>query len=373
MTGIRRHDLYVLKTYVAVLLTAMLFLSSLFVLFDLAERVDKLPKALGALSKAGRSGTGVLLEFYATFLPFLALRILPVASLLAAGLTFTWLARQNELVPLVASGVPTRRILLPIFLAAVGLMVVHSVLREKVVPTLSRWHDDMQRLLQGGARSDRLQEVPHIQDVKGGRLSMASYDPGARRMEGVWILFRQEGEGGDRPVGYRYPSLRWDDGVRRWVAERGGQRRVFTPVESLVEAETLPLNAEAPLDVEPDEIEVTLRLGAAMGLSSAEVAALARAKPDRTRFTLLLHQQIASVVPTLVLLMIGLPFVFHLGRSNVFQSFGQTLGIVGLYYLVDSFVVDMGARGALNPVVAAWGSHVIFAALGVVLLTTIET
>ena len=214
MIGIRRHDRYVIRAYVSVLLTAMLFLASLFVLYDLADRVDKLPKALGALAKAGRSGTGVMLEFYATFLPFLFLRLLPIASLLAAGLTFTWLARQNELVPLVASGVPTRRILLPIFVVAILLMGLHSLLRETVVPTLSRMHDDTQRLLQGGTRSDRLQEVPHIQDTLGGRLSMAGYDPGAKRMEGVWIVFRPGGAEGAHLVGYRYPSLRWDDTAR---------------------------------------------------------------------------------------------------------------------------------------------------------------
>src|SRR5204862_5997018 len=126
-------------------------------------------------------------EYYATLIPFLWLKILPLASLIAASLCVTWLSRQNELAPLVAAGVPSRRVLAPILLAALALTGAQIYARESFVPSLSRRHDDLHRLLERSGRTDRFQDVPHVQDTGGGRLSMSAFVPGVRRMEGAWI------------------------------------------------------------------------------------------------------------------------------------------------------------------------------------------
>src|SRR5207253_3686210 len=134
--------------------------------------------------------SSLLFEYYATLVPFLWMKILPISVLLAAGLSVTWLARQNELAPLVSAGVPTRRILLPILLAAAALTALQMVARETVVPGLSRRHDDLHRLLtEKKGRPDRFQDVPHVFDTGGGRLSMSAYSPSGRRMEGAWVTF----------------------------------------------------------------------------------------------------------------------------------------------------------------------------------------
>ena len=74
-----------------------------------------------------------------------------------------------------------------------------------------------------------------------------------------------------------------------------------------------------------------------------------------------------------VFLLLGLPMVYRLGRSNVFRAFGTTCGLAAGYFFADAVLTDMGARGALNPVVAAWSAHVLFGALGIVLMSTVET
>jgi lipopolysaccharide export system permease protein len=370
---VRRHDRYVLRAYLAALVLALVFLSALVVIYDVADRVDKLPKVLARLAREGRSGPSLVVEYYLTLLPFLWLRFLPVASLMAAGLTFTWLSRQNELVPLVASGVPSLRIVRPVLLAALVLVAAHTVARETVVPSISRRHDDLHRMFQERGRQDRFHEVPHLRDGQGGRLSMAAYLPSERRMEGVWVTFLDAPQAGGRDLALGYPTLVWDDASRRWVADRGGQRRLLSGDAQSVEAQAIPAGQAAPLSVQPGVLELTLRQGAALGLSSAEISSLADAHPDRARFTLLLHQQWAQPAAIPILLLLGLPFLYRLRRGQVFRAFVVVLGAVGAYYVLDSVCVDLGAREALHPVVAAWAAHVVFAALGVVLLAGVET
>jgi len=74
-----------------------------------------------------------------------------------------------------------------------------------------------------------------------------------------------------------------------------------------------------------------------------------------------------------VMLLMGIPMVFHLGRGHVFRSFAKTLALIAAYFLVDSIVSDMGARGTLSPVLAAWAPHVVFGALGLALMSGIQT
>lgn len=373
MTFLRRHDRYVLRSFLAALGTAILFLSSLVIIYDLADRIDKLPKRADGLKALGYVPGWVVAEYYATLLPFLWIRILPVAGVIAAGATFTWLARQNELVPLVSSGIPTRRIVLPVLLAATVLAAAQSFVREAWVPRLSRRHHDLHRLLSDD-RPERLKDVQHIQDTGGGRLSMAAYLPRSRRMEGAWITFpKDEGQGG-RTVVMRYPVLQWSESDGRWVAERGGERRVLEPREAGAAAALLGPNDPVPLALEPSLLELTLREGAALGFSSGEIAKLARANPEKVRFTLLLHRQWASPFAGVVLLLLSLPLAIHLGRRVPFlPQFAKTVASTAIFFTVDSLVTDMGARGALNPIVAAWTATVVFGAWGLVQVASMET
>ncbi len=371
---LRRHDRYYARQYLTSLLASLTFLSVLVIVFDMADRIDDLPKAARQIEAAGRTRVGVLVEYYATLLPFLWMKLIPFSALIAAGLVFTWLARANELSPVVTAGVPSVRLLAPIVGIGVLLVAGMTVARETVVPDLSRRHDDLHRMFKRSGRGDRLTDVKHLFDRDGGRVSMSAYLPAPRRMEAAWVTFRrQPTPAGPRDVVHYYPVLDWEPATSTWVAAKGGTRCVLDARESGADATAIAVGAKAPVAMRPSLLELTLRQGTALGFSSDEIATLADGYPDNPRFRLLLHQQWAAPVGTLVLLLLGLPMVYRLGRSNVFRAFGTTCGLAAGYFFADAVLTDMGARGALNPVVAAWSAHVLFGALGLVLMSTVET
>ncbi len=376
MSLVRRHDLYVGKAFVSTLVAAVAILSTMVVVYDVAERLDKLSKAAAHIAEEGRSPQPLLVEYYATLLPFLWMKLLPTACLLAAGLTITWFARQNELVPLVTSGIPSRRVLAPIYVVAGVVVLALSVARETIVPALSRRHDDLHRLFSDPDRNpDQIKDVGHFEDAGGGRLSMATFVLSTKRIESAYLMFRRDPAAGGRTVLRRYPVLDWDAEGKRWTAPRGGERRVLEPVETGADVSPIPPSEPVPLRADPRLLELRIRQGVAMGLSSREIRELSAAAPDDAeRFELLRHQQWAQPFGTLVMLLLGLPFAFRLGRRRpVFRAFGVTLGLVALYVFADSVTTDMGARGALSPLVAAWGAHVVFGALGIALTAGIES
>lgn len=370
----RRHDRYFARQYLASLVASLAFLSLLVIVFDVADRIDDLPKAARQIEAAGRTRVGLLVEYYATLLPFLWMKLIPFSALIAAGLVFTWLARANELSPVVTAGVPSARLLAPILGIGLLLVVAMTVARETVVPDLARRHDDLHRVFKRSGRGDRLTSVKHLFDRGGGRVSMAAYLPAQRRMEAAWVTFRREPTpDGPRDVAQYYAVLEWDATSEAWVATKGGTRIVLQPLESGADSTAIPPGAKAPVVMRPSMLELTLRQGTALGFSSDEIGALADGYPENPRFRLLLHQQWAAPVSTLILLLLGLPMVYRLGRSNVFRSFGTTCALTAAYFLADAVLTDMGARGALNAVVAAWAAHVVFGALGIVLMSSLET
>jgi lipopolysaccharide export system permease protein len=372
---LRRHDRYYLRQYLAALGAAVGFLAVLVIVFDLANRLDDIPKVAPALRASGRTVGGALVEYYATLIPFIATKLLPFATLIAAGMTFTWLARSNELAPIVTAGVPSARVLAPVIATAVLLAGLQTLARETVIPALSRRHDDLHRMISRRGRADRLTDVPHLFDERGGRVSMVAYGPNARTMESAWVTFREPDAdaAATRYVALHYPVLAWDEADGAWVALRGGTRCVLEPTESGANTVAIAAGEKAPLSMRPALVELTVRQSAALGFSSAELSVLAEGYPDNPRFRLVLHQQWAAPAAIVIALLLGLPFVFHLGRGRVFFSFGTTVAIVAAYHVADTVLTDLGTRGALNPIVAAWGAHVLFGALGVVLMTTVET
>src|SRR5262245_63908437 len=68
--------------------------------------------------------------------------------LLAGMFTVAWMQRSNELLPLLAAGVPTRRTLRPVLIGAVALLAIGMGNQECVIPriadTLVRNRDDLE-------------------------------------------------------------------------------------------------------------------------------------------------------------------------------------------------------------------------------------
>jgi lipopolysaccharide export LptBFGC system permease protein LptF len=350
----------------------LLLLTALVVVADLGARLDRISRSEKVLRAAGETPLVAVLEYYATLLPFLWWRMLPIAALIGGSFALTWLSRHNELAPVVLAGVPTQRLVLPVLVAGVVLAATQVAVRETFAPSVSRRHETLGRLL-NGRESDRLFEVAHFHDPGGGRLSMAAYLPRSFRMEDAFVHLRADAAAGGRRGLYRFPSLVWDAERKVWVADRGGVLSVLDPADPAGEERALPPGTVAPLEAPPSILELTFREGGALGLSSSEIRELVAAYPARHRLRLLLHQQGAVPVSLVVLLLIGLPFAVQLAKGRTMRRFLACVAIVALYQLTGTLAADLGARGELNPVVGAWLADVVFGALGIVLFAGMDT
>jgi lipopolysaccharide export LptBFGC system permease protein LptF len=361
MTLLRRHDRYVLKSYWTSLGAVLLFFTVIVVVIHLADRSGRLMKNADALRAAGYSPWMLVAEYYATLLPFVWLQILPLSAILAAAFSLTRLTRYNELAPLVTTGVSTTRVTLPIILSGVVLAAGIWLVQEQLIPALSRRNMEVARLLED-QEPDRITDVPHFDDPQGARLSVAAYQPMARRLEGALLTFRDP-SGSLREIRF-YPLLAWLPEQEQWQVVEDG---TLFPIEGVAAGTVrirLPAGEIAPLGAGVQLLEVSVLKDLALGLSSRETADLVRADPDNPRLLFMHSEQTTRCLTPLLLLLLGVPFCFALGRQSSLPGTSAALWTSALVYGSSFLTVRLAASGELNPVLLAWLPTVVLGSFG---------
>ena len=368
----RKHDRYVLRAFLSSLMAVLFFFSVIFVVLDSAERVRRLTRFWDRIVDSGHHPLVLLGEYYATLLPFLWVRLMPFGIAAAAAFCLARLTRHNEITSLLTSGVSMRRAVWPILGTAAFVVLGMFAMQEQVVPELSRRNLHLWRMI-SRKTPERITEVPHFHDKRGGRLSMESYDPFARRMRAAMITFFDTRSGRPREQLW-YPELTWNDEAEHWVADRGGRRIPANRAAPGRDRERIEPGTIAPLDGSAALIEIALTARMSPGLSTRQVEALEEANPENPHFTVLKHEMYTMPLGVLVLLLLSLPFSFRVAQRSKSAIPGMLgSGLIGGAFVGAQFVAASMARaGDLNPVVLTWMPVVLFGSLGLSLFLTMD-
>jgi lipopolysaccharide export system permease protein len=127
-------DRYVLSSFVKAWIVSFVSLLSLYVVIDVFNHFDDLLEASRLLHQ---SLPEVMAAYYGYQLVLIFDRLCSVILLLAAAFTIAWMQRQNELVPLLAAGVPIQRILRPIYIGSLFFLTLQLGNREVLMPRLA--------------------------------------------------------------------------------------------------------------------------------------------------------------------------------------------------------------------------------------------
>ena len=94
---------------------------------------------------------------------------------------------------------------------------------------------------------------------------------------------------------------------------------------------------------------------------------------DTTQLEVAIHGKLAHSFTPLVMVVLGLPFAFRVGRRGSLYGIGVALVLVLVYWAVLAIFNALGLETILEPWVAAWAPNVIFGLLGVYLMLYIRT
>ncbi len=347
-------DRYVLSLFTGSYAVAFLLVVGLFVILDLATKLDEYLQPSPLTGQPPSSW--LIVEFYLLNLPFVYLQLAPFVTLLAGLFTLAKLLRHNEIVAALAAGISTHRLLLPVFASAAALALGMFGLREWFTEQIGNRRDELQaRLVDGG--SGQVLENLWLKDRAGNPVRLTEYTSGTpahiRGLEATDMA-------GPRWINVEAERAVWTGGA--WELA-GGVREDLTERE----AAPVPVGHLEGFEFTPADVLMAHKARERpMDLSFAEVRALAARDTGNAQYRTLLQYHLTFPLAHVVLLLVGLPMLLRHDRGRVEGvAFGFALCV--FYFGADFISRSLGMREILSPLLASWLPVLFFGSLGIVL------
>lgn len=316
----------------------------------------------------------VVANYLLFLLPWIVNTVAPMAALVAVMITFGILHKTSQVVALKASGQSIFRLAAPALLASILLSAVVFVNQDYILPFTNRRQNNLRYLIRKG------QEPPQtfyqttnkwIFGTDSRIFNYAYFTPTTNTFARLNVLdLSREPFGITRRLFAR--RAWWDSSGQEWVLERGWERRFEgdqpTGFESF-DQRRIAL-AEHPEYFKKESV----------GSSSMTLAELRRAIADLSRsgfdvldLRIALQSKIAFPLTCLVMVMVGLPFSFSVGKRGALYGVAIGMAIGLAYWSLTGVFEQMGRYEVLPPMLAAWGPNLLFGAGGLYLFLTSRT
>jgi lipopolysaccharide export system permease protein len=352
-------DRYIWKSFMGSYLLMVLLGIGAYVLFDILGNMDE-------FAKNTEQSTGQMLaimgDYYLHNLPLYFAQLSGPIMAFAASFTLAMMLRNNELVALLAAGMPLPRLAAPILVGSVLLVGVWFVNREYLIPA---WAEKIART-KDDVIGQRVTGIHCARDGDNNVLAARRFLPQAGRLEGVNIM-TPPGESPETGQLIHAYAADWDDARLTWVLDQGLR---YTPVAAPL---GLPI-AEFPFGLAPEQLVLRRDAQWADLLSLRELNALVRSKNLSNRVPIEMSRHLRVTQPLVQLLMMALALPFFLCRAptNVLNAGGRALMLSGVFFLVvfiaSSVVRDSGAASFL-----AWLPILVFGPIAVMRLANVKT
>ncbi|MCG2816319.1 MAG: LPS export ABC transporter permease LptF [Candidatus Aminicenantes bacterium] len=358
-------DRYILRKYLFIFTLAFVSMVAIFIIVIFFEQIHEVYKHNKSLR--------LFLEYIWYQLPAFVQIILPVASLVAALLSLGLLTKFNEVTAMKACGISLYRIIIPVLFMAVLFCGVSYYLQENIVPYTNRKMD---------------QKWAEIRDVPPRSYSV---------LDRQWVMGMER----DRIYHYLYlepltssfsnlsilelDSDSWS--IRRRIfteratfPEKGGGLRVTKGWERLfVDGRPVEYNELKDEEVsipENRDFFLTETKEADM-MSYAElksyIADIQTRNFETREYEINLQYKLSFPLAGLVMVLLGVPFAFSMGKRGTLVGIGMSLLISLVFWISISLFKNLGIMNYLTPFLAAWGPNLLFGLIGCYAIFTLRT
>lgn len=352
----KRLDRYVLGLFVSGWSVATVFFVGMYMLIHFFNKAARLSNAVESFNANGMSAFVGFARYYGYNIPFILVMSAPFTVLMGAMWAAQHMARRNELVPTLISGVSFRRLSTPLLVAGFLIALCYTGVKEEVLPAIAGERHRMERIFRGRTQ-EVLQRLHLIRDGRGNEIYIRSYELIQQVATDVYVI-----PSGDGRAHWRLGAMAFQ--------EDGAQGAGWYPVPGTETKGEFPL--PIPTDLRPLDLEIETR--ALLYLDVGDLKRMIKRYPNRGELSLLLHDQYAYPLSVVVLMLMGLPLVLRMTRRSAFVAVGTSLLLSIAFLAVQRILHHLGAEGqVLNPLLGAWLPIILFGALGILLFETMAT
>jgi len=142
---------------------------------------------------------------------------------------------------------------------------------------------------------------------------------------------------------------------------QGNERIALDPPENFARREiSLTLAGDLPDQLTIGELDLQIR-------------ALKNSGYDTTRLRVAYYAKFAQPLTPIVMVLLGLPFAFRVGRRGNLYGIGVAILLVIVYWATFAIFNALGLETILSPFLAAWAPNILYGLVGVYLMLYVRT
>ncbi|MFN7940634.1 MAG: LptF/LptG family permease [Thermoanaerobaculia bacterium] len=346
-------DRYILRRFGFVLALVAASAISLALIADFTANLDEILK--------NHVSTSLVLRYY----EYLSLQtffdVAPVTVLVATLMTFSLLARSNEVTACRALGISLYRLGVPALAGAAMVAVFCWFLQSSVLPASNQKVDDARARIRGEEAPLAVRSADRQWLIGQGRYvyNYLNFDSRSRSLQRLQVF---EFDDRHQIVGRLYARTAQYT-PKGWVFADGWARRFEGLREVSYKSFTTPVLVDLPETPEyfasdrrrPDEMSFTEL--------AAYIRDLEASGQTATEESVDLHRKIAFPVTSVVMALVALPFAFRLGKRGTLYGIGFAIALGIVFLAVYAFFATLGEVGALPAAIAVWSPAVLFTLL----------
>lgn len=344
-------------------------LISLYVVMDLFTHLDAFVNRAGGFPAIAR----FIISFYGYRIPQVFDLMAEPISLLAAAFTVSWMVKNNEMLPQLSAGVPTRRIVRPVLLGGLVTIAFASLNQEFLIPEVA----------------DELMSSRDDPEGSKAQILMGAFDTSGVHLEG------QVGYRKDRRIERfcaTFPETS-PTGMLHLTAEEavyvppsaggpqsGGWLLTNTTPETFNGPPPTNVTTLGPgrcfLKVDTADYNTVNRGGTWYLYASTPRLRelLSGAEPRRqVKMAVLFHTRIMRPIIGILLVVLGVSVILWNPNRHIILSFALCLGIAVGYYMFVLGFKAMGDSDLISPPLAAWCPVLIYGPMAIVSFDMIHT
>ena len=401
-------DRYIIREFLKVLAFGIISLILVSTVVDLFERVNDIAEFKPPIT--------VAVMFFLARMPQVLFMVVPISMLLSTLLVIGALARNSEVIAMLASGVSIYRMLLPLFVIGLVMSLLMFGLNEFVVPTANIVAAQNKRIMRGRpdnrnqpkiqvwvrgteekriyymdvlipeTREARVLTIFELNDqflpVKRLDAQRAVYHlpkPPAAQSRQSWGANTAAFFSGlfTRVVEFFHPSEKKAEEAKpelgTWTIYQGSERSLEASASRTIfhfeerRDYVIPRSFYEFWQESKDPEDMNFReLGKYMETLTA-------AGYDVSKYVVDLYGKVAYPFVSVVMVIIGFPFALQSPRSGAAVGVGISVFIGLAYWIILQLGISLGHAGIFPPLVAVLISHLIFASAGFYLILSTRT
>ena len=356
-------DRYVVRMFSLVFSMVVLSGLSLFILFDLSETIDEILK--------NKPSSGVVINYYKYLSLQMFYDIAPIMVLVTTLMTFSLLARKNEITAAKALGVSLYRLALPAIAASLVVALFCAYLESEVLPASNEKVAKLKDRIRGSETVRTYRRADRQWLFGQGRYiyNYLHYDPEQQALQRLQVFDFDTNHRLQRRLASEKAQYIGD----AWVFNNGWAR-TFSGVE-VTEYKRFEVPRIVRYPETPAYFDSEIRPPEQMRYSELReyINELRNSGQSVPELQVELYNKIAFPVVSLIMALVALPFAFRLGRQGALYGIGLSVVLGMVFLAIFAFFTTLGEAGALPPMVAVWSPSTVFTIFSAYLFLGVRT